>query len=611
MAKRSQPSVAIVTIFPRKQIAVCLLALLTVDLLAQRAAESAGDHDARMAWWREAKFGLFVHWGLYAIPAGEYGGKTQPNSAEWIMNRARIPVAEYEKYAAQFNPTRFDAGRLVRLAKDTGMRYLVITAKHHDGFSLFASKASRYNVVEATPFGRDIIRELADACAQEGIRIGFYYSQAQDWHHPGGLGNHWDDSLRRVGVEEYLRDKAYPEARQLLTEYGPIGIFWWDTPRQMSADALRQFYSLLSAQPGVITNDRLGEGFPGDHLTFERRIPAQGAAGQDWEVCMPISGSWGYKSSDTKFLSAQAVIRNLVDIASKGGNYLLNVSPTAEGTLVPAAIERLKAVGAWMKVNGTAIYGTTASPLAPVEWGRCTLKRRSDGGSIYLSVFAWPEDRQLVLPGFRSRVLEARLLAGGQDLPVRSDGDRTILSLPERAPDADASVIEVRFGGPLLVAPVLPQQKPDGSLTLNVADAAIADPPGSRKTGLSVAGGAVWVAEWVNPEAVFSWKVGGIRPGTYAVRAIVYNAGSGRLRAELGSSVTAGNVQVEGTPVVDRVVQHTIDLGQLRAEADGIQTLRLVAEKAGWQALTLHQLELRPVASGSPGRRKVELQVDP
>jgi len=321
------------------------------------------ERDARMAWWRDAKFGMFVHWGIYSVVGGEYNGQKLPNSAEWMMNRGKIPIAEYRKYAEQFNPTKFDADAFVSLAKKAGMKYIVITAKHHDGFSMFGSNATDYNVVDATPFKRDIMKELSEACQKQGIRLGFYYSQAQDWHHPGGMGNNWDKTIKRVSNDEYVREKAFPEAKQLLTEYGPISIFWWDTPRKMSKEALDSLYSTRFLQPGLITNDRLGDGYPGDHKTFERHIPPAGPTDQDWEVCMPISGSWGYKRGDNDFKSVRTLIRNFADIASKGGNYLLNISPTGEGTLLPQAIERLHAIGAWMKTNSESIYGTTASPF--------------------------------------------------------------------------------------------------------------------------------------------------------------------------------------------------------------------------------------------------------
>ncbi len=540
-----------------------------------------------MAWWHEAKFGMFVHWGIYSVPAGEYNGKTQPNSAEWIMNRGRIPIAEYGKFAAQFNPTQFNAEEFVLRAKSAGMKYIVITAKHHDGFSMFGSKASSYNVVDATPFKRDVMKELSNACQKHGMRFGFYYSQAQDWHHPGGMGNTWDKDLKRVSTDEYIREKAIPEVKQLLTGYGPIGIFWWDTPRKMSKESMDGLSSLTALQPGIITNDRLGEGYPGDHQTFERKIPVEGAAGQNWEVCMPISGSWGFKSSDTSFLTPTTLIRNLVDIASKGGNYLLNVSPTAQGTLLPASIERLKAIGEWMKVNGEAIYGTTASPFPALPWGRCTQKLTASGGSLYLHVFDWPADGKLTLPGLRSKVQSARLLASGQAVAAKSAGDSMVFSLEGKAPDAIASVIEVKLSEPLQVAALLPAQKADGSIKLSVAIADLHSEVARHAT--LKAAGDVWAADWLHPDAPLSWQFKVTKPGTYTVRAVVSGAGGGKLKVAIGASSAVGEITRE-----EKGAKRTVVLGTLTLTGAGVQTLTLTPENAGWTGFRLHHVELLP-----------------
>ena len=417
--------------------------------------ETPEQHAAKMHWWNTARFGMFVHWGVYSVTGGEYKGHMPTNSAEWMMNKARIPIAEYRtENVDKFNPTEFDADVFVGLAKEAGMKYLVITAKHHDGFSMFHSKCSPYNVVDATPFKRDIMKELAEACRNQGIRFGFYYSQCQDWHHPGGMGNNWDKTLERVSFDDYVREKAAPEIRQLLTEYGPIAIFWWDTPRDMSKEAFESLHSSTDLQPGIITNDRLGEEYPGDHKTFERRIPKRAPVGVDWEVCMPISGSWGHKKRDTNFKSTETLIRNLVDIAGKGGNYLLNVSPTGDGTLLPQATERLKAIGQWMKINGESIYGTTASPFGHLGWGRCTKKEFARGTTLYLHVFDWPEDGRLLVPGLKNRVKQAYLMDGWQGVKTEQTESGVVVSLPAQAPDEIVSVVVLKVSGVLDVAKV-------------------------------------------------------------------------------------------------------------------------------------------------------------
>jgi len=561
-----------------------------VSLPATQPRESAADHDARMAWWREAKFGMFVHWGIYSITGGEYKGQKLPNSAEWMMNRGKIPIAEYEQYAAQFNPTGFDADTFVRLAKEAGMKYIVITAKHHDGFSMFASKASHYNVVEATPFKRDIMKELSEACQRQGLRFGFYYSQAQDWHHPGGVGNNWDSSIKRVSVDEYVREKAYPEAKQLLTEYGPISIFWWDTPRDMSKEALDLLYSTRELQPGLITNDRLGEGYPGDHQTFERNIPSQGPDHPDWEVCMPISGSWGFKRGDTSFKPAATLIRNLADIASKGGNYLLNVSPTGDGTLLLQAVERLQAVGAWMKVNGESIYGTSASPFGRLAWGRCTAKQTADGTSLYLHVFDWPKDGRLLVPGLKNRAVSGRLLADDTPVKTRQTPEGLEVSLPAKAPDSVNSVVRLSVTGPLDVAPVSAMLRQDGSLELTPDFAFLHNNEGARAIQLQEAGGQPHIGSWTDAHAWVEWPVKISRPGTYEVT-VELAVEAERTAFSFGLLGRQQAVEVASTGGFKSYQSRT--LGTVTFDQAGSHSFRINPDASNWKPMNLRLVILR------------------
>jgi alpha-L-fucosidase len=450
--------------------------LITITLISitQALFAQATDTDKRMEWWREARFGMFIHWGVYAVPAGTYNGQKINRIGEWIMNRGKIPVADYQAFAKQFNPVKYDAEAWVKMAKDAGMKYIVITAKHHDGFALFDSKASKWDMVDATPYGKDLIKPLAEACRKYGIKLGLYYSHAQDWNNPGGaaarkvakegwdnpdsaridaytLANsgHWDPAQTTKTMSEYIDEVAVPQVKELLTNYGDVAVLWWDTPTGMTDEYAEKFQKVLALQPNIITNDRLKRpNFPGDYKTPEQRIPdLKELDGKDWETCMTMNETWGYKSYADKWKSSETMIRNLIDIASKGGNYLLNVGPKADGEFPIQSIESLKAIGAWMKVNGESIYATKASPLAPLPWGRCTRKEKNGNTTLYLSVFEWPKDGHLVVPGLKNKITSAKLLADGKAVKTKTDEMGLVITLPEKASDPVATVIKLELKG--------------------------------------------------------------------------------------------------------------------------------------------------------------------
>jgi len=447
---------------------------VSANMLSAQTAESKSEKDTRMEWWREARFGMFIHWGVYSQWAGVYHGHEQARGgAEWIMNRCKIPVAEYQERAKSFNPVKYDPDAWVKLAKEAGMKYIVITAKHHDGFALFDSKASKWNIVDATAYGKDLLKPLAEACRKYGMKLGFYYSQAQDWNNPGGAvarkemregwpnpdstkidaytkahNGHWDPAQETRSFARYIDEVAVPQVKELLTNYGDIAVLWWDTPTNMIDDAALKLQALLKLQPNIITNDRLKRpNFPGDTKTPEQKIPTQSELdGKDWETCMTMNGSWGYKSWDHKWKSAQTLIRNLVDIASKGGNYLLNVGPKDDGTFPQESIDRLKEIGEWMKINHEAIYATKASPVAPFDWGRCTSVKSKNNTTLYFSVFNWPSDGKLLVPGLKNKIVSAKLLGGG-NLKAQLVNDGMQLNVPAKAIDPIASVIKVVVKG--------------------------------------------------------------------------------------------------------------------------------------------------------------------
>ena len=412
--------------------------------------ETAGQHDERMAWFRDARFGMFIHWGLYAQAGGEWKGKREPYYGEWIMKQQRIPVADYAALAQDFDPSAYDADRWVAAAKSAGMKYIVITTKHHDGFAMFKSAASPYNIVDATPFGRDPLKKLAKACRKHGLKLGFYYSQNLDWHHPGGGGGGWDPA-QKGDADQYVDEIVIPQLREILTNYGEIAILWFDIPGgvidKARAERIREV--VLRCNPAIIMNNRLGGGYHGDIETPEQFIPANGFPGKDWETCMTMNRTWGFKKHDEQWKSAREMVRMLCDIASKGGNYLLNVGPTGLGEIPEASLERLAHIGAWLRSNGVAIYGTAATPFPHVmPWGRVT----QAGNKLYLLVFDVPVDRRLVLPGLVTPVSKAHLAAdpAKTGLPFALEGGSPVITLPATLPvelDPDVTVIEVECSG--------------------------------------------------------------------------------------------------------------------------------------------------------------------
>jgi len=432
--------------------------------------ESDSDKATRMEWWKDARFGMFIHWGLYAIPAGEWNGQRTDNIAEWIMHHLNIPIAEYEKLADEFNPTKFDAEQWVSIAKNAGMKYIVITSKHHDGFALWDSKVSEWDVVDATPYGKDLLKQLADACEKEGIKLCFYHS-IMDWHHPDAQAI-WEPNYNRgrddtdvnPNFPRYVENYMKPQLEELLTNYGDIGVLWFDgewIPDYTSEMGKDVYQFIREKQSDIIINNRVDKGrkgmegldaegdFAGDFGTPEQEIPETGIPGVDWESCMTMNDSWGYKSFDDNWKSEETLIRNLVDIASKGGNFLLNVGPTAEGLIPEPSVERLAAMGDWMEINGESIYGTTASPTEAPEWGRITSK----GDVLYLHVFDWPNDGKLEVSGLKSSPKTATLLASGESLEVDteevavtgSSEATTEIIIPNAAPDQICSVIKLQL----------------------------------------------------------------------------------------------------------------------------------------------------------------------
>lgn len=522
--------------------------LISNILFAQFRKESPEEFAKRTKWWKEAKFGMFIHWGIYAVPADSTDLEGRKVAGEWFMHNKKMQVSEYEKFASQLNPVNFNAHEWVRMAKEAGMKYIVITSKHHDGFCMFDTKLTDYNIVKATPFGRDPLKELAKECKRQGLKLGFYYS-IMDWHHPDYLPRRpWERGVRPEEGADLNRYIEYMKGqlKELLTNYGPIAVLWFDGWWEHNAEELRssEVNSFVrSLQPDILINDR--NHLPEDFSTPEQTIPAGAMpGGRLWETCMTINDTWGYAKNDENWKPAEDLIRKLCDIAHKGGNFLLNVGPTAEGTFPEPIVERLKKIGEWMKVNGESIYGTTQCPFRKLSFdGRCTVK----GNVLYLHVFNWPEG-DLMLEGLDTEVLNACALSDRKKLKVSSEliknDSRKIFYISKpRHLDPAVTVVKLTLKGKPQVKEVLEVIKPDESGKI-VCYARDAELHGSY-IRYEYGDGKDNIGFWTNASDYATWNIFVPEKGRYRVL-VTYacpqeNAGS---RVILGIE---GNGKIEAT----------------------------------------------------------------
>lgn len=428
-------------------IALALLGLMTVACGSGTGpgttkAPGPAATEAALRHFDESKFGMFIHWGLYAIPAGEWKGKYVRGIGEWIMFREKIPVAEYEQLARQFNPVKFSGDEWAQLAQDAGMKYLVITSKHHDGFAMFQSKASKYNIVDATPYGKDPMKDLSAACAKRGIDFGFYYSQDQDWHEAGGRGNNWDFPEQR-NAQPYLEGKVFPQVKEILSGYGSLRLIWFDTPGLLSVEQVTELRNMVKTlQPSCLINSRIGHN-KGDYTqTGDNAIPIQVYTKDGkWEVPATLNDTWGFKKNDANWKDPRDLIGKLADIVSKGGNYLLNVGPTAEGVIPQASQDILRTIGNWIQANGESIYGTSPSPFL---FNGITYRTTVKPGKLYLHILNWP-GAKLTIEGLESAVNKAYWLATKAEVPVKKAGAAYEFALPAKPVDPYDSVLVVEI----------------------------------------------------------------------------------------------------------------------------------------------------------------------
>ena len=590
----------------RRVAAVCALplALAAADLPPpglRTLDEADPERDARVAWHREARFGCFVHWGVYSVPAGEWKGRKGGTYSEHLMRSLEIPRAVYlDEIVRPFNPTGFDAEAWVKLMRDAGMKYLVITAKHHDGFAMYPSQVSDYNLTAQTAFKRDPMAELSAACKKYGLKFGFYYSHAWDWEHPDAIGNFWDYGA--PGGEsgwweehpelipkaaKYVDEKSIPQIRELLAKYRP-DIIWFDTSSKTPPELCRRILAAVrAADPHVVINSRIGGGNFGDYRSTADRPAYFPEVPNQWEAIPTTNESYGYKPSDTSHKPAAHFIRLLAQAAGKGGNILMNIGPRGDGIIDPKDADILRGIGAWLQTNGESIYGCDRSPLPVQPWGASTRK----GNRLYLHVFDWPADGKLVVGGLRSNPSTLRLLAGGEVGFRRLNADDIELTLPGAATDAAASVVVLDFPAQIATDRAL-RLAPAGSMTtLHVMDGRL-DGRGIRygdgKTNRDV------TEEWSGAEAAVTWVVRVPAAARFRVAAR-YNT---LTQENTGAFTVAAAGQILShyvTPTENVNTFRTDIVGELTLPAGEHTVVVRAASIAGGNLMRLRQLELTPV----------------
>jgi len=548
----------------------------------------------RTQWFRDARFGMFIHWGVYAVPAGEWEGETIRGIGEWIMRFRRIPVDTYKAFAPDFTAEKYDPEFWADLAQRAGMKYVVITAKHHDGFSLYDSAVSDWDVM-ASGAKRDLLTPLAEAVRERDMKFGLYYSQSQDWIHPGGavLGNRdniWDDA-QKGDYDEYLQNIALPQVREIIDRFDPA-IIWWDTPQDMTPERVAPFAELMAEHPHIINNNRLGDGFDGDTMTPEQHIPPRGYPGKLFEVCMTMNDTWGYKVNDQNWKPTERLVQMLSDIASKGGNFLLNIGPRADGTIPQESIDRLEAMGRWMSVNSEAIYGTEASPFARrLPWGRVTQKATENGGTtLYLHVWEWPADGKILLPTLEELPSAGSLLADGATVTAERTADGIVVHLPGDARDSYVSVARLEFPGSLTITQQ-PYATPaaDGTITLLAHDA---DPFGSTGGNIRVEGTGTeaYLTDWSRPGYRLEYRVKTGATGKWRVDAEIAATQAVRINLKVGEETIPVEIPATGSGLAWQAIPlGTIDLPEDEA------VIELTADPENWEPVHIRKVTLTRV----------------
>lgn len=574
----------------KKLIALLAYGIVAINAISTSAQTPTNPRAQHLEWFDEARFGMFIHWGVYAVPAGEWQGKQMSCIGEWIMNRGKIPVADYKAFAKDFTASKYDPVTWAKLAKEAGMKYVVLTAKHHDGFALYDSAVTDWDVLNSGA-KRDLITPLAAAVRAEGLKFGLYYSQAQDWTHPGGgkYEKSWDPA-QDGDYDKYLQSIALPQVKEIVSRYKP-DILWWDTPCNMTQARVAPFAEFLNQHPEIINNNRLGRGFAGDTKTPEQHIPPRGYPGERFEVCMTMNDTWGFKKNSQNWKSVRQIIRNVSDISSKGGNFLLNVGPTCEGVIPPESVERLQATGKWMKVNSEAIYGTTASPFPRrLFWGRVTQKRSASGGvTLYVHVWEWPADGKLLLPTLKEKPTQGKMLAGGAPIKTTSGADGLTIELPKTATDPDVSVIRIDFSSAVTVTQepfITPDSK--GLVTFAASDA-YAHGHYDGNIQLRDSGEEEYLTDWKSPKWRLEYQLKTAKAQKWIVTAEVAAPDPASLTLNVKKVSVPAAIEATGPGMTWKTV--TLGTIELPAGETGFE-IRAVAQN--WKGISLRHVWLSP-----------------
>jgi len=541
---------------------------------------------SRVQWLRDGKYSMFIHWGLYSHLGGVWKGKTYRGVGEWIMNDAMadIPVEEYRALAADFNPTGFDARALARLAKSAGMQCIVITAKHHEGFAMFDSGVSDFTIARATPFDRDPLRELAEACQEEGIRLGFYYSQFLDWTEPDGGGSVCPPTDRPADFQRYFEGKVVPQVTELLTNYGPIAVIWFDTPGTMDKAHSQRLVDLVhDLQPGCLVNGRVGHGL-GDYVTLgDMEIPVRTPDGGGVCECVDTTNdSWSFSRHDAHWKSPATIVRALMRVAARGCCYMLNVGPKGDGTIPAEAVQALAASGRWVHANSEAIYGTKASPFPPFSWGDCTVRDKT----LYVHVFDWPRNGQLRLSPMDGQVERAELLTTDEPIAFFQEGGLVTLELPPAVSNPVITVIRLTFN--TVPAALHQDLAVDGQHTTHLL-AEYAETAGvALRCCRWMEAFGEWkksenLVEWGAPTSRAAWRVDVLEAGIYTV-AVEYactqeaEGSEWRIRSASDTVTFAAldtGLRAADTPQRPRMRYRTVEVGILRFGQAGRQSVDL------------------------------------